>query len=448
MEPDKIKDELMLFVQSIKLEKLEVEEKQLSKIVDSDKREKTLQKIAEIHQKYSFPNWIDYAANFMAEQIKLGSHHPKGIHSSAKIECDNIYFDLKTPIPEYLCASQHISNFKLDASGNAAALPLAKFFDVYIDDKKRIQLRELLLQDHPVLDHCFSEDIELSKYYKQQFQKTLINDFKKPISYEKCKQLLWVNSDCSIENDNYTCLIPLYPSSLIYNFYQKVQFVKYNSEENKFNRENRKKIGVIQQPYKNLVDLAIFKIGGANPQGVGQLVNEQGGKNYLLPSLPPIFKPNKIMRLNLSSTTIFNDELAYICRAGLYKLYSVIEAKKNIYTIRDTRIEALNMILEAVLRTASVLQKQPAGWSKEYQLNMNEKYWLDPKRAELADEEAFRAEREKGDWVAEVERSFASWLNRCLQRRFPKLAHDFADAEYNEWRRNMRRSLRYRLRHP
>ncbi|MGY4676569.1 type I-F CRISPR-associated protein Csy1 [Pasteurella sp. P03HT] len=448
MTPDKIKYELMSFVQSVKLEKLETEEKLLLKTVDEDKKQQILQKIAELHQKYSFSNWIDYAANFMAKQIKFGSHHPKGIHSSAKIECDNIYFDLKTPIPAYLCASQHIRHFKLDASGNAAALPLVKFFDIYVDDEKTTRLVDLLLQDHHVLEQCFSDDLELSRYYKQQFQKALINDFKKPISYEKCKQLLWVNSDYSIENNDYTCLIPLYPSSLIYDFYKKVQFVKYDSEENKLNRDNRKKVGVVQLPYKNLVNLAIFKVGGANPQGVGQLASEQGGKNYLLPSLPPIFKSSKVMRLNLASTTIFNDELAYVCRAGFYTLYHVVEAKKNVYTVRDDRIKALNMILEGVLRTASVLQKQSPGWSKEYQLNMHEKYWLDPKRAELTDEEAFRAEREKGDWVAEVERGFALWVNRCLKRRFPKLAHDFDDAEYNEWRRNIRRSLRYRLRHP
>ncbi|EJS85444.1 type I-F CRISPR-associated protein Csy1, partial [Pasteurella multocida] len=94
------------------------------------------------------------------------------------------------------------------------------------------------------------------------------------------------------------------------------------------------------------------------------------------------------------------------------------------------------------------LQKQPAGWSKDSQLEMCEKYWLDPKRVHLPDEEAFRAEYEKGEWVAEVERRFALWLNKCLQKRFPHIAKDFDDAEYHEWRRNIRRTLRYRLRHP
>ncbi|HDR1558490.1 TPA: type I-F CRISPR-associated protein Csy1, partial [Pasteurella multocida] len=137
-----------------------------------------------------------------------------------------------------------------------------------------------------------------------------------------------------------------------------------------------------------------------------------------------------------------------ICQGGLDKLYSVVKAQKNVYTVRDNRSKALNMILESILDIVSELQKQPAGWSKDSQLEMCEKYWLDPKRVHLPDEEAFRAEYEKGEWVAEVERRFALWLNKRLQKRFPHIAKDFDDVEYHEWRRNIRRTLRYRLRHP
>lgn len=445
---ERIIDVIKLNSQLIKSEKLDKEEKNLQKKEDPIEREKILQKIAKINHEYDHDNLMRYRASFMAEQIKFGTHHPKGIHSSAKIECNMIYFDLKTPLPNEFCASQSIDSFTLDASGNAAALPLAKFFDIYVDDEKKIQLRDLLLRDDPVLDYCLADDPKLSVYYKKQFQKTLKSDFENPISYEKCKQVLWVNSDSAITDDDYTCLVPLYPSSLIYNFYQKVQFVKYNSDENKLNKENRKKANVDQKPYKSLMDLAVFKVGGSNPQGVGQLASAQGGRNYLLPSLPPIMTSNHYFKLSTSQTTIFNDRLVYACRYGLRQLFEVVEARKNVYEVRDSRIEALNIVLQSVLRIASKLQKQQAGWSKDYQLEMCEKYWLDPKRSLLPEEEAFRVEYEKGDWVDEVERHFALWINRCLQKRFPKIADDFADPEYNEWRRNIRNTLRYRLRHP
>ncbi|URH92865.1 type I-F CRISPR-associated protein Csy1 [Pasteurella multocida] len=177
-------------------------------------------------------------------------------------------------------------------------------------------------------------------------------------------------------------------------------------------------------------------------------MSAQGGRNYLLPSLPPIIPSSRYFRLSPSQTTIFNGHLAYACRYGLRQLFDVVEARKNGYQVRDSRIDALNNILRTFLFHANLLQKQPAGWSKDYQLEMCEKYWLDPKRVHLPDEEAFRAEYEKGEWVAEVERRFALWLNKRLQKRFPHIAKDFDDVEYHEWRRNIRRTLRYRLRHP
>lgn len=439
-----IKSRIALFLQEQNIKKSGKERKKLEKATDPVEIEELLKLIQKFDEKYRFDTWIAYSANKMAKQLKFGTHISKGIHPDSR--GNNVKFEPNSQILVEYVGSHNIEELELDANGDASALPLAAFFNFIVDEENQLTLRELLLADDPRLAGCFSDDLALSEQYKKQFQQALAGDLSQLNTYELNKQLFWVNSNTAIRDDDYTCLIPLYPSSLTNAFYQKITQKRY-SEQNKQARDSRYKKSIEQENYLYINGLAIVSLGGSNSQNVSQLNSSQKGHHYLLPSLPPIFKPNKIMRLNLSSTTIFNDELAYICRAGLYKLYSVIEAKKNIYTIRDTRIEALNMILEAVLRTASVLQKQPAGWSKEYQLNMNEKYWLDPKRAELADEEAFRAEREKGDWVAEVERSFALWLNRCLQRRFPKLAHDFADAEYNEWRRNIRRSLRYRLRH-
>src|SRR5690606_38164771 len=42
------------------------------------------------------------------------------------------------------------------------------------------------------------------------------------------------------------------------------------------------------RPYRSYPDLAIQKIGGANPQGISQLTSQRRGQNYLLPSLPPV----------------------------------------------------------------------------------------------------------------------------------------------------------------
>ncbi|AFF23582.1 type I-F CRISPR-associated protein Csy1 [Pasteurella multocida] len=434
-----------LFLQEQNLKKSESDRKKLAKATDPTEIEQLTQLIQEFDQKYQFDTWIANAANVMAKQLKFGTHIAKGIHPDTK--GDNVNFQPSDSLPPEYVGSQSISHLVLDANGNAAALPLASFFNFIVDEEKQVKLRDLLLADDPRLAGCFSDDLALSDVYKKQFQQALTGDLTQPETHERNKQVFWANGENPIEDDDYTCLIPLYPSSLTHAFYQKVNNNRY-SEQNKKASINRYKKNTEQEHYRSINGLAIVSLGGGNSQNVSQLNNLQKGRHYLLPSLPPIMKASRQFQLSPSQTTIFNDRLAYACCYGLRQLFEVIKAHKNISEVRDNRKDALDIILQSVLRIASVLQKQPVGWSKDYQLEMCEKYWLDPKRVHLPDEEAFRAEYEKGEWVAEVERRFALWLNKRLQKRFPHIAKDFDDAEYHEWRRNIRRTLRYRLRHP
>ncbi|HDR0629457.1 TPA: type I-F CRISPR-associated protein Csy1 [Pasteurella multocida] len=440
-----IKKRIALFLQEQNLKKSESDRKKLAKATDPAEIEQLTQLIQEFDQKYQFDTWIANAANVMAKQLKFGTHIAKGIHPDTK--GDNVNFQPSDSLPPEYVGSQSVSHLVLDANGNAAALPLASFFNFIVDEEKQLKLRDLLLVDDPRLAGCFSDDLALSDVYKKQFQQALTGDLTQPETHERNKQVFWANGENPIEEDDYTCLIPLYPSSLTHAFYQKVNNNRY-SEQNKQARENRHKKTAEQVPYLSVNQLATVVLGGSKPQNISQLMSAQGGRNYLLPSLPPIMTSSRQFKLSTSQTTIFNDRLAYACRYGLRQLFDVVEARKNGYQVRNSRIDALNNILRTFLFHANLLQKQPAGWSKDYQLEMCEKYWLDPKRAHLPDEEAFRAEYEKGEWVAEVERRFALWLNKCLQKRFPHIAKDFDDAEYHEWRRNIRRTLRYRLRHP
>ncbi|MFC1171890.1 type I-F CRISPR-associated protein Csy1 [Pasteurella multocida] len=440
-----IKKRIALFLQEQNLKKSESDRKKLAKATDPTEIEQLTQLIQEFDQKYQFDTWIANAANVMAKQLKFGTHIAKGIHPDTK--GDNVNFQPSDSLPPEYVGSQSVSHLVLDANGNAAALPLASFFNFIVDEEKQVKLRDLLLADDPRLAGCFSDDLALSDVYKKQFQQALTGDLTQPETHERNKQVFWANGENPIEDDDYTCLIPLYPSSLTHAFYQKVNNNRY-SEQNKQARENRQKKTAEQAPYLSINQLATVVLGGSKPQNISLLMSAQGGRNYLLPSLPPIMTSSRQFKLSPSQTTIFNDRLAYACRYGLRQLFEVVEARKNGYQVRDSRIDALNNILSMFLFHAGLLQKQPAGWSKAYQLEPCEKYWLDPKRASLPEEEAFHVEYEQGDWVLDIERRFALWLNKRLQKRFPHIANDFDDTEYHEWRRNIRRTLRYRLRHP
>ncbi|TCP11456.1 CRISPR-associated Csy1 family protein [Bisgaardia hudsonensis] len=442
MTSDKVKPKISDFLKGQYLKKSEPDRKKLEKATDLNEISILKESIQQLKEKYSLNNWIDYAANTYANQLKFGTHISKGIHPDAK--GDNVTFQSLNQLKNNLVGSQSIHKLELDANGNAAALPLASFFNIIIDEDKQIKLKDLLLNNDPSLEKCFANEIELSEKYKQIFQNTLKGNLDTPITHERNKQLLWVNDKDAIKNNDYTCLIPLYPSAFTNIVYNKINQSRY-SEENKVAREKRykNKKDDVQQSYISINDLSTVKLGGTKPQNVSLLTSSQGGRNYLLPSLPPIIS-STTMRISYSQTTIFTERLAYVCRYGLRMLYEVIKEKKNIYTVRDERIDALNIILQTLLRQVNNLQQKEVAWTKDYQLDWCEKYWLDPNRWQ--NEEQHYDIYQRQDWINEIDRRFALWINDCLKKQFPKIAHQFNNPEYETWRKQFRRALRLALR--
>jgi CRISPR-associated protein Csy1 len=74
----------------------------------------------------------------------------------------------------------------------------------------------------------------------------------------------------------------------------------------------------------------------------------------------------------------------------------------------------------------------PPGWSKDDErfstLNEHEQLWLDPLRAEHAEEVDFARQWLQMDWPAEIGKRFAQWLNQQLKGQLP-----VGDAEAREW---------------
>ncbi|MBN6062850.1 type I-F CRISPR-associated protein Csy1 [Aggregatibacter actinomycetemcomitans] len=406
--------------------------------LSESEKEALLKKIAEYDEKYRFDFWVENAAMVMAKQLYFGTHISRGIHSSSK--GDNVNFQSDSTLPNTLVGSQSIPKLELDANGNAAALPLAGFFNVIVDEGKNTTLKELLLNDDSCLEGCFADDPELSKQYKICFQNALKGDLTKPSTDERNKQLLWANNP-NPKDDNYACLIPLYPSSLTNYLYYKINQLRY-SDSNKQASSNRYKRDEIQFSYISSQNIGVTVLGGTKPQNVSQLTSNQGGRNYLLPSLPPIFKSQEKIRLTEKQTTIFNRRLAFACREGLNMLYEVVEAEKNIYPERDKRKFALELIAQTVLMQAKLIQNHySAGWSKDYHLNEYQKYWLDPRRAELDGEDNFKHNIEQNHWTAEIIRQFALWINACLKWRFKSIQQDFTTPEYHQWCRDMEKAI-------
>ena len=244
-----VKEAIAEFLQTQLNRKLEPELKRLAK-AEKDGDAETALKLTDVidglQQKYALDNWMDNAANKMAEQLSFGTHISKGIHPDSK--GDNVNFRDTNDLPNGLIGSQTLQHLALDANGNAAALPLASFFNTIVDQSLGIKLRDLILHGHPSLEGVFSSKLENSNNYETEFKVALSNEQSQPSTDERNKQLLWPSTANAAQTDEYTTLIPLHPSALTYAVHQKLTQLRY-SDANKEARENRKKTTAEQAPY-------------------------------------------------------------------------------------------------------------------------------------------------------------------------------------------------------
>ncbi|MGC6358782.1 type I-F CRISPR-associated protein Csy1 [Bisgaard Taxon 45] len=375
-----------------------------------------------INEVYLF-KWIK---NYLLPKVtksNFSTHISKGIHPSS--DGENITFKPDVFLPWGYVGSQSVTRLEPDLSGNASNFPVAKFFSIQIDEE--CTLKDLILDNSPLLVGVFATDLEESEKYRVIFSKVLQGTQLSGITDHRNKQLLWPNQQDSLMSDDYTCLIPLHPVSLLKEIHHKVVSRK-------------------RSPDVAIPSLARLAFGGQHPKNVSFFTNNQAGVNYLLPSFPPIFHRSSDFKLKPTDKTIFNERLAYVCRSGFRKLFESTEIRNRNFHRKTKMFDAVNMILQIVLSHVRLLQEQNEGWSKAYSLNWEEKYWLDPKRAELEGENDFKERYELGEWREKIERQLTLWIRSFLQKYFPKLNEDFRDTDYQELLTKVAQLLRYHLR--
>lgn len=438
------------FLDSQLNKKTEKEQKQLAKAIADGDTEKTTalqQEITEAQAKYATTTWVEDAATRMAKQLTFGTHISKGIHPDAK--GDNVSFQPSAQdtavLPVTLVGTHSLNSALIDANGNAAALPLAAFFDFSINDT--VKIRDLILTDNADFIASLSPDKMIAQAYHQAFKQALQNPISQPVSHARNKQMLWLHNAASTADLaalQYTAIVPLYPSVLTHEMYQKINHLKY-SDASKIARDNRfKKKGEKHSAYVSLLDLATVQLGGTKPQNVSQLMSRQGGRNYLLPSLPPIVGRSYSYKLSKFAPSIFNKGLAYHARHAIQNVFAVVNDTRKTVDVRSQRKQAIDEVLHILFAIATDMRTSlPPAWSKDYRLSEHEKLWLDPQRAEQAGEEAFKAQREDSEWRKAVVEDFARWLNTLLQTEFKAFAHDIGDPEHNMWEREIESMQKY-----
>lgn len=383
---------------------------------------------------YESTCWLAEVFNSIQEmqnhQLSFATHTAKGIHTALKTE--NVISISNTKLPVGLVGSQSIPHLMIDANSNnpGSHSGYLKYIIGFINvEVNGVRIYELIQSENVVMMEFFKKHQQESGF--DYLNKLLL---KKPLGEQtdgKNKQLLFYQQD-----GNYTCLIPLYPTSITHYVYQKISNVKY-SEVNLQARKNRRE-NKDPAPYCDMPNLAVTILGGTNSNNVSRLNNIQGGRNYLLPSLPPKISQGREFSLSKFCENFFESKtLKYHIQDDFNYVVQVVKDTRNTIDVRDKRKDAIDRLLHTIFGIAHVLQNKPAGWSKTYALPLAQKIWLDPYRADLDGEAKFADEKTKQEWQKIILQDFASWFNQQLRSTVKELKFDFADAEYNEWQREI-----------
>ncbi|MFG0607872.1 type I-F CRISPR-associated protein Csy1 [Delftia sp. WSY_14] len=400
-----------------KLEKLKPDDPQRDELVASFLRD----------------TWVASAAK-RVDQIQAVTHSLKPIHPDAR--GTNLYVEpAGLPVLQELGSHALGQSFSGDVVGNAAALDVYKFLKVEVDGTSL--LAALLAQDPGALQ-ALHEDPQQAMGLRDAFVGLTQPRAGIPSSHTRAKQLYWLTGSDACADEGYELLAPLFATSLAHAVHAQVQEDRFG-ESNKAARQARRERKAHDGVFHDYPGLAVQKMGGTKPQNISQLNSERGGVNYLLASLPPVWRSSDV-RLPVHASSVF-DKL-FISRPEVrstvrkLRAFLATDPEPNLQTRerREAFVDAL--IDEMVSLAGEVQQALPAGWSCDSErfgkLVREEQLWLDPLRAELRDEADFAREWLWMDWPAEVGKRFANWLNSQLFGQLP-----VGDAEARVWRKEL-----------
>jgi len=423
------------YIQGRKLAKLESFQKKLdrAKAKGSESEQQAAQRAFDdedrkLSEVYDPVIWLSDAAK-RAKQISLSTHSAKFIHSDAK-SSSFLALDYEESTP-YL-ASCSLKDKAIDASGNAAALDVARLLKIQVDGRSLV---DDIREGHVQALHVFTEDEGLRANWFEGFSLALSDS--RLTSHNLAKQVYF-----PLQDGTYHLLMPLYASSLAQQFYDRIREARF-SEVSKERREARKKEKWCEGVDLRFPNVVIQSFGGSKPQNISQLNSERYGNNYLLPCSPPEWVSQ--VKPLFNKTSFFNYELSRSAWRLLSDFLQFLEKlrpdQRNI-DIRERRDKVfLQPIIDTVFHRAALFQGVSQAvnkrgealhqdWSSDTKCKLkgHQKLWLDPENSD----EHFQSQRELGDWQKEVSEDFARWLNSYLGK---SKTLKFSDADFTYWKK-------------
>ncbi|WP_297118775.1 type I-F CRISPR-associated protein Csy1 [uncultured Enterobacter sp.] len=402
--------------------KLEAFDKEAAKRDAADRAALAVER-RELELRYDPQTWLTDAAR-RAGQISLVTHAAKFTHGDSK--SSSLYSE--TTQTEGYLSSAALGDVEPDAVGNAAALDVAKLLQTRVEGDS---LLSCLKRGERSPLAAFTDDAEQLNEWITGFSRALTPG--EPASHKLAKQNYFP------VGEGYHLLSPLFATSLVQAYHQKMLAFRFGDEVNAIRKARREKTWH-PQPLVLFPDSAEMHFGGTKPQNISYLNSVRGGRVWLLSAQPPqwefVFQPP----VNIRSIFAIGGEFDLAARSTVRLMIAVIKRPGKDVTIRRDREQYVEELIDLLFMVSGKLQREEwQNWTLNCPtLAAHQQLWLDPWRTKT--DEAFRQERDKDDWQKKVAEDFAVWLNVRLRKAFP----DVGQVEKREWetRKHLHNQLR------
>ncbi|MGB9499965.1 MAG: type I-F CRISPR-associated protein Csy1 [Dissulfuribacterales bacterium] len=364
--------------------------------------------------KYSLAKWLPDAVK-RAKQLSMVSHPGKFTHPSAKVSSVIAAAKCK---PDGFLRSGNVE-VGLDVFGNAAALDVHKFLMIVMDDGKTVL--EHLEQDSDTIREYFTiPTIPYSEIAEGLLAVKSDNQTGKTTS-GRVKQVYFPVAD------DYHLLSILTPSNLIFEMKKRINNMRF-SDEAKEVRNARKKGEIHSNGFSDIYDLTVIGYGGTKPQNISVLNSQNGGKAYLLSSLPPTLKQR---RVNPPKDNFFAKKYLGVkgFEADFQRFHKNLKSGQKNFHARNRLHRTIRDILHQVIDESWQVRFLAAGWSdSDYykRLPLYQKLWLDQQFEDKR--------RDETEWLDAVKEGMARWFVNMYLKLWGEDAQPLGDKQIKQIR--------------
>jgi CRISPR-associated protein Csy1 len=358
---------------------------------------------AKCEEVFSLENWLPKAAK-LAGQMSLSTHPCTFSHPSARKNKNGYVTSIVANSlmePDGYLRTGNIE-VEVDVLGNAAALYVHEFLTIRVQDGSSVL-------EHIQSDSVMSRDllsIQSESYTKLKSGFIAMAESNaKPITSSKIKQVFF-----PIDSSSYHQLSILSNSGIIFEVRKRIDALRF-SDKVKEGREARRNNHYFEGGYSEIYDITTIGYGGTKPQNISVLNNQNGGKAYLLLSVPPNLVQRKII---FPRKDFFTQNLRYSDYKDIFKRLDnlfKIERQGNVplVKIRNGIDRCLGDVLDVIVQKMVALRSISSNqfWDESSDLPTWQKLWLIEKhREERQDQE---------EWLDTLTHQVTIWLNRAYK---------------------------------